>query len=42
VVPSAAILIVKDHDDFRVFARATLEADGFTVAKARWPAATAR
>jgi CheY-like chemotaxis protein len=32
--PSAAILIVDDHDGFRAFARAMLEAAGFTVAEA--------
>jgi CheY-like chemotaxis protein len=32
--PSAAVLIVDDHDGFRAFARAMLEADGFTVAEA--------
>jgi CheY-like chemotaxis protein len=34
VEPSAAILIVDDHDGFRAFARAMLEAAGFTVAEA--------
>jgi CheY-like chemotaxis protein len=32
--PAAAILIVDDHDGFRAFARAMLEAAGFTVAEA--------
>ena len=32
--PSAAILIVDDHGGFRAFARAMLEAAGFTVAEA--------
>ena len=32
--PSAAILIVDDHDGFRTFARGMLEAAGFTVAEA--------
>jgi len=32
--PSAAILIVDDHDGFRAFARGMLEAAGFTVAEA--------
>ena len=32
--PSAAILIVDDHDGFRTFARSMLEAAGFTVAEA--------
>src|SRR5580704_17443855 len=32
--PSAAILIVDDHDGCRAFARAMLEAAGFTVAEA--------
>lgn len=32
--PSAAILIVDDHDGFRAFARSMLEAAGFTVAEA--------
>ena len=32
--PSAAILIVDDHDGFRAFARRMLEAAGFTVAEA--------
>lgn len=32
--PSPAILIVDDHDGFRAFARAMLEAAGFTVAEA--------
>jgi CheY-like chemotaxis protein len=34
VEPSAAILIVDDHSGFRAFARAMLEAAGFTVAEA--------
>ena len=34
VQPSAAILIVDDHDGFRTFARGMLEAAGFTVAEA--------
>src|SRR5580704_6416384 len=34
VEPSPAILIVDDHDGFRAFARAMLEAAGFTVAEA--------
>jgi two-component system, NarL family, nitrate/nitrite response regulator NarL len=34
VQPSAAILIVDDHDGFRIFARSMLEAAGFTVAEA--------
>jgi len=34
VQPSAAILIVDDHDGFRAFARRMLEAAGFTVAEA--------
>jgi CheY-like chemotaxis protein len=34
VQPSAAILIVDDHDGFRAFARSMLEAAGFTVAEA--------
>jgi two-component system, NarL family, nitrate/nitrite response regulator NarL len=34
VEPSAAILIVDDHGGFRAFARAMLEAAGFTVAEA--------
>jgi CheY-like chemotaxis protein len=34
VQPSAAILIVDDHDGFRAFARGMLEAAGFTVAEA--------
>ena len=34
VEASAAILIVDDHDGFRAFARAMLEAAGFTVAEA--------
>jgi CheY-like chemotaxis protein len=34
VQPSAAILIVDDHDGFRTFARRMLEAAGFTVAEA--------
>ena len=32
--PSAAILIVDDHDGFRAFARGVLEAAGVTVAEA--------
>ena len=32
--PSAAILIVDDHDGFRTFARGTLEPAGFTVTEA--------
>jgi len=32
VDPAAAILVVDDHDGFRVFARRMLEAAGFTVA----------
>jgi two-component system OmpR family response regulator len=31
VQPSAAILIVDDHDGFRTFARGTLKPAGFTV-----------
>jgi CheY-like chemotaxis protein len=34
VEPAAAILVVDDHDGFRVFARRMLEAAGFTVAEA--------
>lgn len=34
VQPLAAILIVDDHDGFRMFARGMLEAAGFTVAEA--------
>jgi CheY-like chemotaxis protein len=34
VDPAAAILVVDDHDGFRVFARRMLEAAGFTVAEA--------
>jgi CheY-like chemotaxis protein len=34
VESSAGILIVDDHDDFRAFARAMLEAAGFTVTEA--------
>jgi CheY-like chemotaxis protein len=34
VQPSAAILIVDDHDGFRAFARGMLENAGFTVAEA--------
>jgi len=34
VQPAAAILIVDDHDGFRIFARGMLEAAGFTVAEA--------
>jgi CheY-like chemotaxis protein len=34
VTPRAEILVVDDHRGFRVFARAMLERDGFTVAEA--------
>jgi CheY-like chemotaxis protein len=34
VKPAAAILVVDDHDGFRVFARKMLEAAGFTVTEA--------
>jgi CheY-like chemotaxis protein len=34
VPPSAAILVVDDHDGFRAFARMMLEMAGFTVAEA--------
>jgi CheY-like chemotaxis protein len=34
VTPQAEILVVDDHRGFRVFARAMLERDGFTVAEA--------
>ena len=34
VSPSAAILVVDDHDGFRAFARMMLERAGFTVAEA--------
>jgi len=34
VQPSAAVLIVDDHDGFRSFARGMLEAAGFTVVEA--------
>ena len=34
VEPAAAVLIVDDHAGFRAFARAMLEAAGFTVAEA--------
>jgi CheY-like chemotaxis protein len=34
VEPGAAILVVDDHDGFRIFARRMLEAAGFTVAEA--------
>ena len=37
VDPAAAILVVDDHDGFRVFARRMLEAAGFTVAEAAIP-----